>query len=60
MNMKEAREKAGLTREEVAKIVQFPEKTISDWEEGKGNKVEFIEKRIVTMIEDYAKKKGLQ
>ena len=57
MSMKEAREHAGLTREEVAKLVQFPVKTIADWEEGRGNKVEFIEKRIVTMIEDYARKK---
>lgn len=58
MNMKEARENAGLTIEEVAKLVQFPVKTIADWEEGRGNKVAFIEKRIVSMIEDYSKKKG--
>ena len=30
MTMKEAREKAGMTREEVAKLVQFPVKTITD------------------------------
>ena len=57
MTMKEAREKAGMTREEVAKLVQFPVKTITDWEEGRGNRVEFIEKRIISMIEDYANKR---
>lgn len=56
MNIKEAREMAGMTRVNVAKMLGYPEKKIQDWEEGNAVIAPFIEKRIVEELLRIARK----
>lgn len=56
MNIKEAREQAGMTTANVAKMLGYPEKRILDWESGNAVIASFVEKRIVEELLRIAEK----
>lgn len=50
MNIKEAREKAGYTRKEVAEKLEIPYRTLENWENGSRECPRYTEKLIVEKI----------
>lgn len=56
MNLKEAREAAGMTAMQVAKLLGYPVKRIEDWESGQAVINPFVEKRIVEELTKIANK----
>ena len=50
MTLKDAREAAGLTLQEAAKVLGFPVKTWESWENGERKPAPFIEKQILDKL----------
>lgn len=54
MTLKEAREKAGLSVEEAAKLAGFPIKLYEAWEKGEKEPVKFIEPMLIDKLLKFA------
>ena len=53
-NIKEARQKAGLTQAEMAKKFEIPKRTIESWEAGVRKPPKYVEKLIIEKLEQIA------
>lgn len=55
--IKEARIKAGLTQNEMSKLLGIPRRTIEDWESGRRSPTEWIKNLLVEKLDNIAKEK---
>ena len=58
MNIKEAREVAGLSRAEMSRLFEIPVRTLENWDAGKSSPPPYVEKLIVEKLETIRKERG--
>lgn len=58
MNIKEAREEAGLSRAEMSRRFEIPVRTLEEWDAGRRTPPPYVEKLIVEKLETIAKERG--
>ena len=51
MNMKEAREQAGLSRAEMSRLFEIPLRTLEDWEAEKRTPPPYVKKLIIEKLQ---------
>ena len=49
--IKEARQKAGITQEEMSRLLEIPKRTIGDWETGTRTPPPYVEKMVVAELQ---------
>lgn len=55
MNIKEARQAAGLSQAEMSKLFEIPKRTIENWETGTRKPPSYVEKLIIEKLEQIAR-----
>ncbi len=55
MNIKEAREAAGLSRAEMSRIFEIPVRTLEEWDAGRRTPPPYVEKLIIEKLETIKK-----
>ena len=55
MNIKEAREAAGLSRAEMSRLFEIPVRTLEEWDAGRRTPPPYVEKLIVEKLETIKK-----
>ena len=55
MNIKEAREAAGLSRAEMSRIFEIPVRTLEEWDAGRRTPPPYVEKLILEKLETIKK-----
>ena len=58
MNIKEAREEAGLSRAEMSRLFEIPVRTLEEWDAGRRTPPPYVEKLIVEKLQTIAKERG--
>lgn len=58
MNIKEAREAAGLSRAEMSRVFEIPVRTLENWDAGKNTPPPYVEKLIIEKLEAIKKERG--
>lgn len=58
MNIKEAREAAGLSRAEMSRRFEIPVRTLEEWDAGRRMPPPYVEKLIVEKLEAIRKERG--
>lgn len=57
MNIKDAREKAGLSRAEMSRLFEIPVRTLEEWDAGRRTPPPYVEKLIVEKLETIRKER---
>lgn len=58
MTIKEARERAGLSRAEMSRLFEIPVRTLEEWDAGRRTPPPYVEKLIVEKLERIEKERG--
>lgn len=58
MNIKEAREQAGLSRAAMSRLFEIPIRTLEDWDAGKSNPPPYVAKLIIEKLQTIEKERG--
>lgn len=58
MSIKEARERIGLSRAEMARLFEIPVRTLEDWDAGRRTPPSYVEKLIIEKLEIIKKERG--
>ena len=58
MNIKEAREQAGLSRAEMSRIFEIPLRTLEEWDAGRRTPPPYVEKLIIEKLQTISKEQG--
>ena len=58
MNIKEAREAAGLSRAEMSRLFEIPVRTLEEWDAGRRTPPPYVEKLIVEKLQNIGKERG--
>lgn len=58
MNIKEAREQAGLSRAEMSRIFEIPIRTLEEWDAGRRTPPTYVEKLIIEKLQTISKERG--
>lgn len=58
MNIKEAREEAGLSRAEMSRLFEIPVRTLEEWDSGRRTPPPYVEKLIVEKLQSMRKEQG--
>ena len=59
MIIKEARERAGLSRAEMSRLFEIPIRTLENWDAGKNTPPPYVEKLIIEKLEAIKKERGV-
>ena len=58
MNIKEAREQAGLSRAEMSRLFEIPVRTLEEWDAGRRTPPPYVEKLIIEKLQTISKERG--
>lgn len=58
MNIKEAREEAGLSRAEMSRLFEIPVRTLEEWDAGRRTPPPYVEKLIIEKLQRISKERG--
>ena len=58
MNIKEAREQAGLSRAEMSRIFEIPLRTLEEWDAERRTPPPYVEKLIIEKLQTISKERG--
>lgn len=58
MNIKEAREQAGLSRAEMSRLFEIPIRTLEEWDAGRRTPPPYVEKLIIEKLQTISKERG--
>lgn len=58
MNIKEAREHAGLSRAEMSRLFEIPLRTLEEWDAGRRTPPSYVEKLIIEKLQTISKERG--
>ena len=58
MNIKEARDQAGLSRAEMSRLFEIPIRTLEEWDAGRRTPPPYVEKLIIEKLETIRKERG--
>ena len=58
MNIKEAREQAGLSRAEMSRLFEIPIRTLEEWDAGRRTPPTYVEKLIIEKLQTISKERG--
>lgn len=58
MNIKEARERSGLSRAEMSRLFEIPIRTLEEWDAGRRTPPPYVAKLIIEKLETIRKERG--
>lgn len=58
MNIKEAREQAGLSRAEMSRLFEIPVRTLEEWDARRRTPPPYVEKLIIEKLQTISKERG--